>query len=174
MAPDLTYYVPGLDWSAATHTLAGAATIGAVLGVLMFAGWHALFAPLLLDQAPVSLREYLAVPGSSWAQHASTMIGGAIVVVALVRWYRRTEPVRVPRVRQRISRGVIASLLIALPTAGAMAAGSWVVITFGHDPMTWRTAAAVSAIRGGTLLLVMLVITGLLNAGAARHDSMGP
>jgi hypothetical protein len=231
MAPDLTYYVPGLDWSAATHTLAGAASIGAVLGVLMFAGWHALVSPLLLDQAPASLRgrlaatgaaplrlstltradwarawlaaalgalthaawdsfthphgaaaerlpflqrEYLAVPGSSWAQHASTVIGGAIVVLALVRWYRRTEPVQVPAVRPRISRGLIASLLIALPMAGAVSAGAWVVITLGYDPLTWRTAAAVSAIKGGTVLLVMLLITGLVDAGTARHDSMGP
>ena len=230
MAPDLTYYVPGVDASDVTHTLVGAATIGALLGVVMFTCWHALFAPLLLDQSPAPLRgrlaaaglsplrlstltatdwarvwlatalgalthaawdsfthahgwaaervpalqqEYLGLPGSAWAQHLSTVIGGMLVVVALVHWYRTTTPLPVPIAEPRIDRSVVAALLVALPAAGAAVAGVWMLATMAPDSQAWRQVIAVATIRGGTVLLAMLLLTGLAHAGAVRHASMG-
>jgi hypothetical protein len=189
--------VPGLDWTATAHSLLGAMTLGAVLDVALFAAWRALFAPLLQGRAPAAVRgrlaaahiaptriaaltqrlplltrDYFGMRGAWWAQYASSMIGVAVLGWVLIRWYRATTPIPCPG-RPALPRPVAACLLLVLPVVAALLGGAVSFTTSGNDPVALRTAVVMAAIRGGTFLLVALVIAGTVHATVAGRDSMG-
>lgn len=85
MAPDLPYYLPlPVNWST-THSAAGVVGIDLVLGLVAFAVWQLLLAPVAVALAPESVRARLApdlpVPPS---QHVTSVRAAALVVGSLL------------------------------------------------------------------------------------------
>ncbi len=57
IAPDLPLFAPGFVDYRATHSIVGAVTTDALLGLALFAAWHLVFAPALVDALPTAVRQ---------------------------------------------------------------------------------------------------------------------
>jgi hypothetical protein len=70
MAPDLPYYLPTPVHSGTTHSLAGIVGADLLLGLAVFAVWHALLAPFAIAVGPAALRARLHPPAPDRARPA--------------------------------------------------------------------------------------------------------
>jgi hypothetical protein len=85
MTPDLPYYVPlPVDFDF-THTLAGVVSIDLAMGLIAFAVWQVLFAPVAVALAPQALRQRLAPRWPApWRSHVAGTRPVALVVASLL------------------------------------------------------------------------------------------
>lgn len=97
---------------------------------------------------------YGPLPLYRWAQYASGLVGGAVLLVVAVRWWRTTPP-RADAGRagtahlaagRRLALGVWAAALVVTAAAGVVAAAGPLTAATGAD---WRTAAFDGITRGG-------------------------
>jgi hypothetical protein len=86
MVPDLSYYLPIPVNSAVAHTIVGIFSIDLPLGLLCFAIWQLLVAPLAVAVAPAGLRSRLPrpVPPRAWRWQSDDLRRGLLLVVALL------------------------------------------------------------------------------------------
>ncbi|MBJ7518905.1 MAG: DUF4184 family protein [Solirubrobacteraceae bacterium] len=216
MAPDLPYYLPlPVNWSA-THSAAGVVGVDLVLGLIAFAVWQVLLAPVAVALAPESLRARLApdlpvapahhvasvravalvvgsllvgaathvlvdefthsdrwgtehiawlaeqqgpLEGYRWLQYAGGVLGGALLVWVVWRWWRRTPPVpdaqRIPALGPGTARlvvGVVVACALAGSVAGLASADSvrealFLVATWGGGVGLIATLVCAAACR---------------------------
>ena len=78
VAPDLPYFVPGLPWKSIGHSPAGLFLFDIPAGLLLYAAFHSVLAPLLYALAPAALRARLPRSRCAGALPAR----GLLVVVA--------------------------------------------------------------------------------------------
>jgi hypothetical protein len=74
MVPDLSYYLPIPVNSAVTHSAIGIPTLDLLLGLLSFAIWWLLVAPLAVALASAGLRARLPVPAMPVAEPAAVSV----------------------------------------------------------------------------------------------------
>ena len=128
--------------------------VAVVGGVLLGAGTHVLW-----DEFTHPGRwgpEHLAFladdaggrPGWSWAQEASSLVGGLVVLGWLVRWWRRA-PVRPVPARRPWAWSLVAAIAVVAGAAGAV----------GQPDL--RSVAVLAAFTGGTAALVTTVVLAL-------------
>lgn len=86
MVPDLSYYVPIPVDSGHTHTAAGVFDVDLPLGLLCFAIWQLLVAPMAVAVAPAAVRRRLPAPAPvrSWLWQPGDLRQALLLVISLV------------------------------------------------------------------------------------------
>jgi hypothetical protein len=121
---------------------------------------------------------YGPLPVYRWAQYASGLLGGAVLLAVAVRWLRTTPPrgagdAAHPAAGRRVAFGVWAGVLFVTVLAGVVAAAGPLTAVTGMD---WRTAAFRGVTRGGAaggLALLGFAVAWTLRAGPARGPGAG-
>jgi hypothetical protein len=121
---------------------------------------------------------YGPLPLYRWAQYASGLVGGAVLVAVAVRWWRATPPRAEARdvhraAGRRVALGVWTAVLVATAVAGAVAAAGPLTAVTGTD---WRAAAFQGITRGGSaggLALVGFAVAWALRARGSAGDGGG-
>jgi hypothetical protein len=117
------------------------------------AGWPAVLASLLAGALThfawdALIHEKLVVHGFQVLQHASTLLGTAILAAWLVRWFRRTPARELPaglRLSPRARRGML-GLLIVLSAGWALAGAGSLELPQTVDE--WRDALRTTGMAG--------------------------
>lgn len=109
---------PPVSAASAVLLAAAAALLGAVTHVLWDAwthrtGWAVTWIPVLLEPASAL---GLSVPWYNVLQHASTLLGGTVLLIAIIRWIRRHPPEA-----RRFAPGQVGALVRAAAFIGGAA-----------------------------------------------------
>ncbi|MFC0528680.1 DUF4184 family protein [Phytohabitans kaempferiae] len=182
LVPDLPYYLPTPVRGATTHTLAAAVSVDVLLGLVVFAVWHALLAPFAIAIGPRAVRDRLRPPAprpSGLARRAvwplrllvSLAVGAATHVVwdsfthqgrwgpAHIGWLAQSHA-GLPGYRwAQYASGVVGAAALALWLARWWRANPPTAASRGRRPV--RRAVAVAS---WALILSATAVVGLLAA----------
>ncbi|WP_158566331.1 DUF4184 family protein [Micromonospora craterilacus] len=112
---------------------------------------------------------HFGTAGYRWAQRASTIVGAAVVVVCLVRWWRTQSPA--PATEQRPPADRV--LVMAAWTAIVLAAASGAALAAVEDVAPQRMVFLAVTRAGGAGLITAIVLAAGY-AVLARHDQPTP
>ena len=126
------------------------------------AGWAAVLASLLAGAFThfawdALTHERFVVHGFQVLQHASTLLGTAVLAAWLARWFRRAAPRELPaglRLAPRVRRGML-GLLIVLSAGGALAGAE--PLALPHTVDEWRDALRATGMAAAQALVLSTI-----------------